>query len=528
MPIRIERDRSSGGYSPGSGRGRGGGGGGGSLIQFIPMLIGLFGRNPKMLILLVVGGAIWYFVGGKGCASMTSDTPAETTEGSFSMGADFDEKKYSATEIYEPLADNKRNPMPEAVSLLKYAPQPMNQGQQGSCVAWASAYAARSIMEARESGSNPQSTRFSPAFLYNQIALQGCQGAYLPEAMKVMKGAGLAPYEDMQYSDQDCSQKPSDMALRNASEFKIEGYQRLTLGDDPKSVDILAIKQNIAQGAPVVIGMMVGGSFMKDMVGKETWIPVESDFSMSGFGGHAMCVIGYDDYKFGNHGGFQIMNSWGQEWGNKGVAWIPYDIFVGGDFVKEAYGLYPMGNADAPKTNTLEIELGIVLNESDANVSLGNGSSSAAFITSSKMKKGEKGGDRFKIMVANNLECYVYIFGQETSGSSYVLFPYTKKHSPFCGITGTRLFPSDHSLYPDDVGTVDYFAVLISQSVIDYDAFSQQISASAGSTLAEKLQRAIGNNAVNTNWQPGNSLKGSCSWQKGGKGMTGAVIEVMK
>ncbi len=478
MPIRIERDRSSGGYSPGSGRGRGGGGGGGSLIQFIPMLIGLFGRNPKMLILLVVGGAIWYFVGGKGCASMTSDTPAETTEGSFSMGADFDEKKYSATEIYEPLADNKRNPMPEAVSLLKYAPQPMNQGQQGSCVAWASAYAARSIMEARESGSNPQSTRFSPAFLYNQIALQGCQGAYLPEAMKVMKGAGLAPYEDMQYSDQDCSQKPSDMALRNASEFKIEGYQRLTLGDDPKSVDILAIKQNIAQGAPVVIGMMVGGSFMKDMVGKETWIPVESDFSMSGFGGHAMCVIGYDDYKFGNHGGFQIMNSWGQEWGNKGVAWIPYDIFVGGDFVKEAYGLYPMGNADAPKTNTLE--------------------------------------------------CYVYIFGQETSGSSYVLFPYTKKHSPFCGITGTRLFPSDHSLYPDDVGTVDYFAVLISQSVIDYDAFSQQISASAGSTLAEKLQRAIGNNAVNTNWQPGNSLKGSCSWQKGGKGMTGAVIEVMK
>ena len=54
-----------------------------------------------------------------------------------------------------------------------------------------------------------------------------------------------------------------------------------------------------------------------------------------------------------------------------------------------------------------------------------------------------------------------YLFGEETDGSSYVLFPYTEKHSPYCGITGTRLFPSDHSLEADDVGTVDVMAVVV-------------------------------------------------------------------
>jgi hypothetical protein len=35
-------------------------------------------------------------------------------------------------------------------------------------------------------------------------------------------------------------------------------------------------------------------------------------------------------------------------------------------------------------------------------------------------------GDKFKVLVANSIECYVYVFGQETDGSSYVLFPIPK------------------------------------------------------------------------------------------------------
>ena len=57
------------------------------------------------------------------------------------------------------------------------------------------------------------------------------------------------------------------------------------------------------------------------------------------YGGHAMTVIGYDD----NAKAFQLMNSWGAEWGNRGTTWVPYKAFE--DWVREAYGLYPMGKA---------------------------------------------------------------------------------------------------------------------------------------------------------------------------------------
>ena len=44
--------------------------------------------------------------------------------------------------------------------------------------------------------------------------------------------------------------------------------------------------------------------------------------NMMGFGGHAMCVIGYDDRKDG--GAFEIMNSWGTDWGQNGYFMMPY------------------------------------------------------------------------------------------------------------------------------------------------------------------------------------------------------------
>jgi C1A family cysteine protease len=49
---------------------------------------------------------------------------------------------------------------------------------------------------------------------------------------------------------------------------------------------------------------------MTKMNGKDVCYPSSKDYDKRGFGGHAMCVIGYDDYKTGKQGAFQIMNSW--------------------------------------------------------------------------------------------------------------------------------------------------------------------------------------------------------------------------
>lgn len=521
MPIRIRQDQNQGNYSPRSGGG-GGGGGGGGIGNLIPIIIGLFGRNPKMLLIIAIIAGVYFFFSGKGCNSADSGGLPSSISGLFATGANFDPKKYDATEIFEPLSDNKKSPLPEQVSLEKYAPDRLNQGQQGSCVAWASAYAARSIMRTRETGTDPNGNRFSPAFLYNQIALEDCQGSYLKNALDVMETKGLAPYNDMPYNDQDCSAKPNDMALRKAEDFKIEGYNRLTggrNGEDIKAVNMLAIKQNLAQGAPVVIGMMVGGSFMQDMMGKDLWQSTDSDRNMSGFGGHAMCVIGYDDYKFArNMGGFQIMNSWGKEWGKNGIGWVSYDDFE--YFVKEAYGIYPMADANAPGSSMLNVSFGVVTNKNGQNISLQQ-TGNNTFSTASKMPINED----FKLEVINNLGCYVYIFGMETDGSSYVLFPYTAKHSPYCGITGRRLFPRDYSMYADEVGNADYFAIVVSKDPLDFDDFKNKLSKAQGASYADKLNNVLGPKPQ-VKMQAGNQIQISADLNSAG--IIGAVVEVLK
>lgn len=494
MPIRMTPDedqRANDNYPGGGGGGNRGGGGG--LFNFLPIILSLFGRNPKMMIvLLLIAGGLYFFKGGCNMGSMQQLS-------SLAMGANFDQQKYDKAEVFEPLAYNDKNPLPESVSLLKYCPDRLNQGQQGSCVAWSSGYAARTILEARRSGENPNTVAFSPSFLYNQIGLEGCQGSYIIRAMELMKDKGSVPFSDFPYDDQDCSRQPGNSLLNKAQNFTMTGFNRLTVGGDDYKIDLNAMRQNLAQGAPVVIGMMVGGSFMQGMMGKDVWIPTADDYNMSGFGGHAMCIIGYDDNLLGE-GGFQIMNSWGAEWGKNGTAFVRYKDFE--YFAKESYGVYPMGAVNQPVSDRFAMSIGLMDNKSKQYIALKSDGDNV-FSTSSAIAK----GTRFKLEVSNSIECYTYIFGQETDGSSYVLFPYTPKHSPYCGITGTRLFPKDHSLTVDDKGNKDFMAIVVTKQPINYNDLNKAINGSKQTSYQGKVNEALAGSAIrNVQFTSGNNI----------------------
>ncbi|MFT6183185.1 MAG: hypothetical protein ACJAU0_000318 [Flavobacteriales bacterium] len=466
------------------------GSGGGGRSNLIASLLPLLLKKPKRLIVVGIIFGAWYFFGGScNAGGIVSEDSSDggggitnkIIETLFSTGLEMSPEKYDATAIFEPLADNIKNPLPEQFSLLEYAPKRLNQGRQGSCVAWASSYAARTILEARKMGVNPNSVAFSPSYLYNQIALTNCQGSYLPDAMKAMAENGNMSFIQFEYDEQSCSNKPDAQEKRAGRKFAIHGFNRLSRGDNAKEIDMLAIKQHLAQGAPVVVGMIVGGTFMNEMRGSEAWSPSKSDYDASGFGGHAMCVIGYDDYKEG--GSFQIMNSWGEDWGKQGVAWVRYKDF--NFFVREAYGIDPMGNADAPEGTVLNAQIALKLNEG-AYIPF-KGGSPGMFSTSSPVRQ----GDLFKVEITNDIPCYIYVFGEDTDGTSYVLFPYTEKHSPYCGITGTRLFPKDYSMETDDIGNRDHIAIVMSSEPIDYNDFNNRISKANGA-FGNKFQQVVG------------------------------------
>jgi hypothetical protein len=453
-----------------------------------------------LLLIILIGG--YFFFGRGGCNPAGGGNTLQNAAQQLFTGGFLSPQQFEKANIYESLSDDTtRNPLPEAANLQKYAPPVGDQGHQGSCVAWSSAYAARTIEEAARTGADPNSVRFSPSFLYNQIGLDNCDGSYIERAMEFMTKSGSIPYDQFPYTDQDCSKQPDQRLLQEAHNYKMRGFNRLTPGDRNNAIDLHAIKENISQGAPVVIGMMVGGSYMQPMMGQDLWTPTAEDRSMHGFGGHAQCVVGYDDKKYG--GAFLIMNSWGSGWGHNGFAWVRYPDFR--FFVREAYGIEPMTPTGAAAAEPFACEIGLVNihYEGDKTVpgdyiplQLKNAN---VFETVSPVKMGA----RFKMEVRNQSECYVYVFGKETDGTSYTLFPYPRsdnpektKYSPFCGITGYRLFPKDKSMTPDSIGTRDVMAVVVSKQPLDWYGLNNSVSANPSQDFATRVNTALGANLL--------------------------------
>ncbi len=455
----------------------GGGGFDSRWLLGIPLLFKLFkGRMIWLIILAIVGYFLYSKFSGLGASDSSSD---------IGRGCEMKQEEYDKAEVYEPL-DVQKNGIPSSASLSQYCPPAKNQGQQGSCVGWGSSYAARTILEATATGQDPRSVAFSPAYLYNQIGLGGCQGAYINKAMEVLTRQGDLPYNQFPYDQNSCDQMPNQQQVASAGQYKMKGYNRLTLSGEDYRNDINSVKQHLAAGAPVVVGMFVTESFTQGMMGRKVWHPTSYDYDGPNLGGHCMCVIGYDDNLEG--GAFQLANSWGPEWGENGKGWVKYKDFL--HFTQEAYGTYPMGVVKA-NDKKLSAVLGLVNVDTKQYISLTNAGGNL-FRTTSAIKKGQK----FKMEIKNNTECYVYVFGQETDNSSYVLFPYTKKHSPYCGITGSRLFPKDHSMQADNIGNKDYMAVVVSKTPLDYNKLNGIVNSSGQSNYQMKFNDAFKNTAL--------------------------------
>ena len=517
MPIRMEKDDPQPRREGGGGRSEGGGSN--SLMKFLPLILLFIFKRPKLLIPALLVGAVWYFFLG-GSEMLSGGGGADQFDTSaFSLGATLDEEVYDRAKVFEPVSYGYggQSGLPAQASLEQYAPQRRHQGRQGSCVGWASAYAARSILQSQTTGQNPNSVAFSPSYLYNQIALTGCQGAYMLDAMKAMQQNGALPFNQFRYDERTCSNAPSSNEKQAGARYRIRGFDRLTVGASQYKPDLTGIKQHLAAGYPVVIGMMVGGSFMGPMMGRPMWQPSQRDYAMPGYSGHAMCVIGYDDNKQG--GAFQIMNSWGPEWGDNGIGWVRYRDFE--HFTKEAYGVYPP--ATQQDKSSMAVEFGLVDVNTKNTIGLFKKDDNMSFRTIKPIKK----GDKFKVLAANSVESFIYVFGQETDGSSYVLFPYTEKHSAYCGITGTRVFPRDYSMVADEMGNKDFIAIIVSKDELNFQQLNSRINSSRAGNYAGKVREALGSLRItDVQFKAGKTVAFEAKTEN--KSAVGMVIEIDK
>ncbi len=205
--------------------------------------------------------------------------------------------------------------LPSQVDLSPSFPVPGNQGDQGSCVGWASAYALKTYQEKIEMQwpLNSDATVFSPAFVYNQINGGQDGGSFLVDALQLIVDKGAATLQTMPYDPHDYRSQPNSVALSEAAQYKALSFNRIS--------GLQQVKAALANRQPVLTGIIVYSSLLH-LSGPNS---VYNTYSGGSQGGHAVTLVGYDDNRFG--GAFKVINSWGTSWGDNGFFWLPYDGF---------------------------------------------------------------------------------------------------------------------------------------------------------------------------------------------------------
>jgi hypothetical protein len=230
-----------------------------------------------------------------------------------------------------------RDFLPPAVDLSRYMPAVGDQGNQGSCVGWATAYAARAYyaeqIEHRDI-SEAQNIP-SPAWLFDIIHIgDDCdQGAYIPDALEVLR-KGAMSLAEFPYDDTTCA-TPSAAALAKATDFRIDDYEQVW--DQQTDTDLDKVKGALAQGNPVVILASLDNAFFDLSPRQSIWV---SDPTKKDEGGHAVTLVGYDDTKQT----FKFINQWSTAWGDKGYGRMTYDTFKAR--VYEAYVMHLPGDPE--------------------------------------------------------------------------------------------------------------------------------------------------------------------------------------
>ena len=218
-----------------------------------------------------------------------------------------------------------KTPLPNRVSFEAFCPPVQAQGAYGTCVGFACGYYLRTILEAKarkkKTKADISKLAFSPSYLYEKAKTTtdyACaEGVYLTNVFAVLKDVGSVPFSRFPYPA--CGQQTSAVDGL-AARYRIRDYERLFNVQDSDQKKINQLKKSLANGSPIVVGMVIPPSFYS--AGK-TWIPAPTDSPQDKqLRGHALCVIGYDDKRFG--GAFQVVNSFGKSWADNGFCWIRY------------------------------------------------------------------------------------------------------------------------------------------------------------------------------------------------------------
>jgi C1A family cysteine protease len=220
---------------------------------------------------------------------------------------------------------NKQLALPVQVSLQNKIKYILDQGYIGSCVA--NVFSQYILM------TNNNTTFISRLYFYyccrllSKLPNTEDTGLNIRDACKTINKVGYCNEQSWIYNVSNfdvmpplrCFQAPVCKIPPQYSYFFITGANSDKLLYNLKNVFI--------SGKPIIFGISVYSSLLSNNVSKTGIVPLPDKTKETFEGGHCVLGIGYDDTK--NY--IICVNSWGKNWGNGGLFYLPYNYVTDND-----------------------------------------------------------------------------------------------------------------------------------------------------------------------------------------------------
>lgn len=482
----------------------------------------------------------------------------------FAMGEVIDMELISKTPQKVRISERSFQGLPTSYSLEQYCPTPGDQGNYGTCTAWANGYGLATILYAKTHDLTDKTLinkyAFSPTFLYEQIKDSkdySCQfGSSIISALLTLIDKGDATLKTTPYK---CGSTITETAKNEAVNYKIadasflfaaKGYSKDDAYLKSKEDAIDLTKKALTEGSPIAVSFTLPKSFLN--IKSTVWNPDSRESVIDTawkHNKHAMCVIGYDDNKAG--GAFQVLNSWGADWADKGMIWIKYDDFVGWcNYAIQAfaspYTKVPDEKKEDPKpvppappvpdpkpdpkpvpvpdpkptpppapdpkptpapvvVSGLSGSIEFKLNNGDdmpvnrissRNLVVEEEKSAKEDLVAYTMMNSYTSGTKFRFYMNIDKEAYIYAFATDLSGKINKILPFDDLTSTHVGANTVVAFPSDTKIIKmDENKGIDYLLILYSKEKLNMDEMMNTMGNKQGG-LSSKIIAALGNKLI--------------------------------